>query len=71
MGIDDLRTVIEVRFEPIVVRRIVAGGEHHTRVCSEFAHRERELWRRARAVKKIRIAAEIRAGLCTKNGEIT
>ena len=24
-----------------------------------------------RAVKKIRIAAEIRAGLCTKNGEIT
>ena len=44
-GID----VVEIGLETIVVWRIVAGGEYHSRVRSKFADREGKLGSRTRA----------------------
>ena len=70
IGVNDLGTVVEIRFEAVVVRRIVAGGQDHTRVGAEFAHRKGKLRRRACPFKKIRITAEIGTDLGTELREI-
>ena len=70
VGIDDLRAVVEIGFEAVVVRRIVAGGEDDAGVGAEFAHGEGKLRRGARAFEEIGIAAEIRADLGAEFREI-
>ena len=70
VGIDDLRAVVEVGLEAVVVRRVVAGGEDDAGIGAEFAHGEGKLRRRARAFEEIGVAAEIRADLGAELREI-
>ena len=68
--LDDLRAVVEVGFEAVVVRRVVTRGEHHARIGAKLAHGEGKLRRRAWTFKEISIATEIGCNLRAELGEV-
>jgi hypothetical protein len=55
---DDLCPVLKIRLESVVVRRVVARGDHHAAMGLQPAHRETELRRRTRRFKNEGDAAE-------------
>ena len=69
MRLNHLRAVIEVNFVAVVVRRIVARGDHHACARPQIADGERKFRRRARPVENERIAAVLRRNCCCEFGK--
>ena len=67
--LDDLRAVVEVSFESVIVRRIVAGGDDDARARAQITNGERQFRGRPRPVEDRGIAAIFGRGLRDQVGE--
>ena len=71
MRVHDLRAVVEVGLEAIIMSGVMRCGDDDSRICPQFADGEGELRSGTRAVEEVGIAAEVGAGFCTKFCEVS
>src|SRR6266496_3626825 len=69
MRLDDLRAVTEINFVTVVVRRIVAGGDHDASICFQVANSKREFRHRTRSIKYECVATILRRNFRSETGE--
>src|SRR5205085_1494355 len=58
--LDDLRAIVKVTFESVIMRRVVAGGDHDAGAGPKIPNRKRQFRRRSRSFEDRGIASILR-----------